>query len=62
MADVEPARDVARAVGDVQVDARDEPGARARADGDVRPELEARAVVDDACSVGVAAAGELGDV
>ena len=62
VADVEPARDLARAVGDVQVDARDEPGARARADRDVRAELEALAVVGDAVGVRLAAARQLGDV
>ena len=62
MADVEPARHLARPVGDVQVDARDEAGARARADGDVRAELEALAVVGHRVGVRLAAARQLGDV
>src|SRR3954454_13810369 len=62
VADVQAARDVARAVGDMQVDPGDEAGARAGADRDVRAEVEARAVVDGRVAVGVAVAGELGDV
>ena len=62
VADVDAARHLARAVGDVEVDARDEAGARARAERDVRAEVEARAVVGDDVVLGVAGAGELGDV
>src|SRR6478752_7053229 len=62
VADVEAARDGARAVGDVEVDAGDEAGARPRPDRDVRAQLQALAVVGDRVLVGLAAARELADV
>jgi hypothetical protein len=46
----------------VQVDAGDEAGARPGADGHVGAELHALAVVGDRVGVGLAAAGQLGDV
>ena len=61
VADVQAARDVARTVRHVQVDTRDEAGARARAERHMRPEVEAVSVVGDRVGVGVAAARELGD-
>src|SRR5438105_13783060 len=59
--DVEAAGHAARAVGNVEVDAGDEAGARAGADGDVGAELERVAVVGDGVGVRPAVAGQLGD-
>ena len=62
MADVEAARDVAGAVGDVEVDPGDEAGAGPGADRDVRAEVDAPAVDRRRVGVRVAAAGDLADV
>src|SRR4051795_1291853 len=61
VADVEAAGYAAGAVGDVEVDAGDEAGARARADRDVRAEAEGVAVVGDVVGVRPAVACQLGD-
>src|SRR4051794_31682707 len=60
--DVDAARDGAGAVGDVEVDPRDEAGTRAGADRDVRAELDALAVDRGRVRVRVAAARDLADV
>ena len=59
--DVDPARDVATAVGDVQVDPRDEAGPGAGPERDVRAEVELVPVMGDDVVACEARPGELGD-